>query len=73
MYRIGAALEKIKRNNMKRTLCICFLLTVSFAQAHYFADPKEQLIGIIFTQQYFSPYWSNGEMFRNMVYQAIGE
>lgn len=40
---------------------------------HYFADPKEQLIGIIYTQQFFSPYWSNGEAFRNMVYQAIAE
>lgn len=38
---------------------------------HYFADPKEQLIGIFLTQQFYSPYWSMGEMFRNMVYQAI--
>lgn len=40
---------------------------------HYFADPKEQLIAIIYTQQFFSPYWSNRETFMNLVYQAIAE
>jgi CubicO group peptidase (beta-lactamase class C family) len=38
---------------------------------HYWADPKEKLIGIIFTNMYESPYRSVGEKYRALVYQAI--
>ena len=71
-FGLGFALETEKNDYVLPLSVGSFSWDGAF-HTHYFADPKEQLIGIIFTQQYFSPYWSNGEMFRNMVYQAIGE
>lgn len=38
---------------------------------HYWADPKQELIGLIFTQEYLSPYWSIGDEFKVAVYQAL--
>lgn len=38
---------------------------------HYWADPKADLIGLIFTQEYLSPYWSIGDEFKVAVYQAL--
>lgn len=39
---------------------------------HGWADPKEGLIALLFTQEYLSPYFSIGEEFQVAVYQAIG-
>lgn len=41
--------------------------------SHYWADPKADLIGLVFTQEYLSPYWSIGDEFKVAVYQALGE
>ncbi|MBC9929170.1 serine hydrolase domain-containing protein [Chitinophaga qingshengii] len=38
---------------------------------HYWADPQEGLIGLVFTQEYLSPYWSIGDEFKTAVYQAL--
>ncbi|HLZ17905.1 MAG TPA: serine hydrolase domain-containing protein, partial [Cyclobacteriaceae bacterium] len=38
---------------------------------HYWADPREKLIGIIFTNIYNTPHWSLGEKYKALVYQAI--
>ena len=38
---------------------------------HYWADPKEKLVGLIFTNIYNTPHWNVGEKFRNLTYQAI--
>jgi CubicO group peptidase (beta-lactamase class C family) len=38
---------------------------------HYWADPKEKLIGIIFTNMYNSPYWNLGDKYKVLVYQSI--
>ncbi|HRJ31493.1 MAG TPA: serine hydrolase domain-containing protein [Cyclobacteriaceae bacterium] len=40
---------------------------------HYWADPKEQLIGIIYTNMYNSSQWSLGSKFKVLVYQAIND
>lgn len=40
---------------------------------HYWADPKERLIGLIYTNMYNSPYWSVGEKFKALTYQAIAD
>ncbi|MBC9914580.1 serine hydrolase domain-containing protein [Chitinophaga varians] len=48
--------------------------TFSWAGAfntHYWADPKQDLVGLIFTQEYLSPYWSIGDEFKVAVYQAL--
>ena len=38
---------------------------------HYWADPKEKLVGLIFTNMYNSPYWNIGDKFKVLTYQAI--
>lgn len=38
---------------------------------HYWADPAENLIGIVFTNMYSSPYWSIGDRYKVLVYQSI--
>lgn len=38
---------------------------------HYWADPKEKLIGLIFTNIYQTPYWSIGDRFKVLTYQSI--
>lgn len=38
---------------------------------HYWADPKEKLIGLIFTNIYETAHWSIGERFKVLTYQAI--
>jgi CubicO group peptidase (beta-lactamase class C family) len=40
---------------------------------HYWADPKEKLVGIIFTNMYNSPYWNIGDRYKVLVYQAIND
>ncbi len=38
---------------------------------HYWADPKENLIGIFYTNIFNTPHWSIGEKFKNLTYQSI--
>jgi CubicO group peptidase (beta-lactamase class C family) len=38
---------------------------------HYWADPKEKLIGIIYTNVYQTSAWNIGERFKVLTYQAI--
>ncbi|MBL7844989.1 MAG: beta-lactamase family protein [Cyclobacteriaceae bacterium] len=40
---------------------------------HYWADPKEQLIGIIYTNMYNSSQWNLGSKFKVLVYQSIND
>ncbi|HTH57058.1 MAG TPA: serine hydrolase domain-containing protein [Cyclobacteriaceae bacterium] len=41
--------------------------------SHYWADPKEKLIGIVFTNVYSSPYWAISQRYRVLVYQSISD
>lgn len=39
---------------------------------HYWADPKEGLIGLIFTQEYMpDSYWDLGLLFKNVIYSSL--
>jgi CubicO group peptidase (beta-lactamase class C family) len=40
---------------------------------HYWGDPKEKLVGLIFTNMYNSPVWTIGEKFKIATYQAIAD
>ncbi|MBX2914788.1 MAG: beta-lactamase family protein [Cyclobacteriaceae bacterium] len=40
---------------------------------HYWADPKEKLVGLIFTNMYNSPVWAIGDKFKIATYQAIAD
>jgi len=39
----------------------------------YWADPKEDLIGLIYTNIYNNPYGSISETFKVLTYQAIAD
>jgi CubicO group peptidase (beta-lactamase class C family) len=39
----------------------------------YWADPKEKLIGVIYTNVYATPYWTTGDKYKALVYQAIAD
>jgi CubicO group peptidase (beta-lactamase class C family) len=39
----------------------------------YWADPKEQLIGIIYRQIWNTTFWEGGDRFKVLVYQALVE
>jgi CubicO group peptidase (beta-lactamase class C family) len=39
---------------------------------HYWVDPKENLIGLVFTQEYMpESYWDLGYLFKNVVYASL--
>ncbi len=39
---------------------------------HYWADPKENIIGLVFTQEYLpASYWDLGTLYKNVVYSNI--
>jgi CubicO group peptidase (beta-lactamase class C family) len=38
---------------------------------HFWADPKEQLIGLIYTNIYQTQFWNIGDKFKVLTYQAI--
>lgn len=40
---------------------------------HYWADPKEKLVGIVFTNMYASPFWNIGDRFKVLTYQSIAD
>ncbi len=40
---------------------------------HYWADPKEKIIGLIFTNIYDTPHWNIGSRFKVLTYQAISD
>ena len=50
--------------------------TFSWAGAfntHYWADPKEKIIGLIFTNIYETSHWNIGEKFKVLTYQAVND
>jgi CubicO group peptidase (beta-lactamase class C family) len=40
---------------------------------HYWADPKEKLIGLLFTNVFNTTHWSIGEKFKVLTYQGIAD
>lgn len=40
---------------------------------HYWADPKEKLIGLIYTNIFATQHWRIGERFENLTYSAIAD
>lgn len=39
----------------------------------YWADPKERLIGVLYTNVYGNPYWQLSEKFKVLTYQSISD
>ena len=38
---------------------------------HYWADPEEHLVGLIYTNIYNTQHWNIGDRFKVLTYQAI--
>jgi CubicO group peptidase (beta-lactamase class C family) len=69
-FGLGFGLETAKNDHRS----VVSLGTFSWGGAfntHYWADPKEKLIGLIYTNIYQTPYWSIGDRFKTLTYQSI--
>lgn len=66
----GFALETTKNDYLSPLSIGSFGWGGAF-NTHGWADPKEGIIALLFTQEYLSPYYSIGEEFQVAVYQAI--
>ncbi len=66
----GFALETAKNDHLSPATIGAFGWGGAF-NTHGWADPKEGLIALLFTQEYLSPYFSIGEEFKVAVYQAL--
>lgn len=69
-FGLGFALETDKNDYLSPFSKGTFSWGGAF-NTHYWADPEENLIGILFTQEYLSPYWRIGDEFETLTYQAI--
>lgn len=71
-YGLVFGLETIKNDHS----AVSSLGTFNWAGAfntHYWADPKEKVIGLIYTNIFGSQLWQIGEKFKNLTYQAIAD
>ncbi|MDH4057942.1 MAG: beta-lactamase family protein [Cyclobacteriaceae bacterium] len=71
-FGLGFGLETAN-NDYKSVVSIGSFNWAGAFNTHYWADPKEKIIGIIFTNIYETPYWSIGDQFKVMTYQAVND
>ena len=69
-FGLGFGLET-EENDFKSPFSIGTFSWGGAYNTHFWADPKEKLIGLIFTNIYQSPSWGIGEKFKALTYQAI--
>jgi CubicO group peptidase (beta-lactamase class C family) len=69
-FGLGFGLETAK-NDYQTVVSLGSFTWGGAFNTHYWADPKERLIGLVFTNVYDTPYWSIGEKFRVLTYQSI--
>lgn len=67
---LGFGLETIENDHQAPYTIGSFSWGGAF-NTHYWGDPKEKLVGLIFTNMYQTPHWSIGERFKVLTYQAI--
>jgi CubicO group peptidase (beta-lactamase class C family) len=60
-----------QESNYKSILSTNTFLWGGAFNTHYWADPQENLIGLIYTNIYRTKHWSIGERFKTLCYQAI--
>jgi len=71
-FGLGFGLET-NVNDHKSLLSVGSFLWGGAYNTQYWADPRENLIGLIFTNAYNSPYWRIGEHFKTLTYQSISD
>jgi CubicO group peptidase (beta-lactamase class C family) len=69
-FGLGFGLETIK-NDAQSVVTIGSFSWGGAFNTHYWADPKEKLIGILFTNIYSTAHWNIGDKFKVLTYQAI--
>lgn len=69
---LGFGLETAK-NDYKSVLSIGSFSWGGAFNTHYWADPKEDLVALIFTNIYQTQHWNIGEKFKVLTYQAIAD
>jgi CubicO group peptidase (beta-lactamase class C family) len=69
-YGLGFGLETIE-NDYQSVYSIGTFSWGGAFNTHYWADPKEKLIGLLFTNIYNTPHWAVGDRYKTLVYQAI--
>jgi CubicO group peptidase (beta-lactamase class C family) len=69
-FGLGFGLETIKNDYRSPASIGSFSWGGAFS-THYWADPKEKVIGLIYTNVYQSEYGNIGEKFKVLTYQAI--
>ncbi|MFN5169538.1 MAG: serine hydrolase domain-containing protein [Cyclobacteriaceae bacterium] len=69
-FGLGFGLET-EKNDYQSILSLGSFSWGGAFNTHYWADPKEKLVAMIFTNMYASPYWNIGDKFKVLTYQAI--
>lgn len=69
---LGFGLET-KTNDYESVLSVGSFSWAGAFNTHYWADPKENIIGLIFTNMYDTPHWNIGEKFKVLTYQAVND
>lgn len=67
---LGFGLET-KENDYQSVMSLGSFQWGGAFNTHYWADPKENLIAILYTNIYQTPHWSIGDKFKTLTYQAI--
>ena len=69
-FGLGFGLET-EENDFTSPLSSGSFMWAGAFNTHYWADPKEKLIGLIFTNSFNTPLWNIGDKFKVLTYQAI--
>jgi CubicO group peptidase (beta-lactamase class C family) len=69
-FGLGFGLET-EANDYRSPLSIGSFSWGGAFNTHYWADPEERLIGLIYTNIYNTEHWNIGDRFRVLTYQAI--
>jgi CubicO group peptidase (beta-lactamase class C family) len=71
-YGLAFGLETAKNDNQSVYSAGTFSWGGAF-NTHYWADPKERLIGLIYTNIFATQHWQIGERYRTLTYSAIAD
>ena len=71
-FGLGFGLET-ESNDYASPVSIGTFLWGGAFNTHYWADPKENLIGVLYTNVFNNPNWSIGEKFKALTYQSIAD
>ncbi len=71
-FGLGFGLET-EKNDAQSVLSLGSFSWGGAFNTHYWADPKEKIIGLVFTNMYNTPYWNIGDKYKTLTYQAIAD